>query len=248
MQPMDGLGIRDYSYSTDKSINPMTYANTNEYQYLDKEGIEQTEIHGTGSVWTTMLWDLTWAYINKYGYDNNKYTGTGGNNKLMRIVLDGIKLQACSPTFIDGRNAILAADQAITGGKDFCMIWEVFAARGLGLNASAGDGNIGNDQVEDFTKPAAGPNCVLAVNDFENEDAMAVFPNPSKGNITVKINQYVGNITIQVIDSMGRIVYKAKNQEFNSHKLFDLSALGSGIYILEIEGEALNYTEKIIIN
>jgi hypothetical protein len=32
-------------------------------------------------------------------------------------VLDGLKLQPCSPTFVD-RNAIIAADQAITGGKD----------------------------------------------------------------------------------------------------------------------------------
>jgi hypothetical protein len=43
------------------------------------------------------------------------------------MVLDGIKLQPCSPTFVDSRNA-LAADQALTGGKD-CLIWEVFAAR-----------------------------------------------------------------------------------------------------------------------
>jgi hypothetical protein len=61
-----------------------------------------------------MLWDLTWAYVNKYGF-NNKYTGTG-NNKIMRMVLDGIKLQPCSPTFVDSRNALIAADQALTGG------------------------------------------------------------------------------------------------------------------------------------
>jgi hypothetical protein len=32
-------------------------------------------------------------------------------------VLDGIKLQPCSPTFVDSRNALIAADQALTGGK-----------------------------------------------------------------------------------------------------------------------------------
>jgi hypothetical protein len=32
--------------------------------------------------------------------------------------------------------------------EDYCLIWEVFAAQGLGVNASAGDANIGNDQVE----------------------------------------------------------------------------------------------------
>jgi hypothetical protein len=72
-------------------------------------------------------------------------------------VLDGFKLQPCSPTFVD-RNAIIAADQAITGGKDFVWFGS-FAARGLGLNASAGDRK--NVQAEDFTRPAAGANCTL---------------------------------------------------------------------------------------
>ena len=248
MQPTDGLGIRDYPYSTDKSINPMTYGQTNKYQYTDKDEVEQTEIHGTGSVWTTVLWDLTWAYINRYGYDDNKYTGIGGNNKLMRIVLDGIRLQPCSPTFVSARDAIIAADQAITGGKDYCMIWGVFATRGLGVNASAGDGNIGNDQVEDFTAPAAGPNCVLAVNDFESNEGMSVYPNPSNGQVNLHIDQYVGKVTIQIIDINGRVVAKFKNEEFNNFKTIDLSRLQKGVYILKANGDNLDFTEKIILN
>ncbi len=244
----DGLGIRDYPYSTDRVINPMTYVFTNNYQSVDADGVEKTSVHGVGSVWATMLWDLTWAYINKYGYDNNKYSGQGGNNKLMRIVLDGIKLQPCSPTFVDARNSIIAADQAITGGQDFCMIWEVFAARGLGINATAGDKNKGNDQVEDFTRPADGSNCSLAVNNFDTDNVMRVFPNPSRGEITVRINNYIGDVDIKMIDSNGRVVYKAVKQEFNNEKNINLSQLTQGIYILEIEGEALSYKEKIIIN
>ena len=248
MQPTDGLGIRDYPYSTDKAINPMTFAQTNKYQYMDKDGVEQTSVHGVGSVWATILWDLTWAYINKYGYDDNKYTGIGGNNKLMRIVLDGIKLQPCSPTFVDARDAIIKADQVITGGEDYCMIWQVFAARGLGVNASAGNGNIGNDQVEDFTTPEAGPNCVLAVNDFEINDGMNVYPNPSIGQVNLRIDQYVGKVTIQIIDINGRVVAKFKNEEFNNLKTIDLSRLQKGVYILKVNGDNLEFTEKIILN
>lgn len=247
-EPTTGLGIRDYPYSTDRAINPMTYNFTNNYQTIDAEGGEKTSVHGVGSVWATMLWDLTWAFINKYGYDNNKYTGQGGNNKLMRIVLDGIKLQPCSPTFVDARNAIIAADQAITGGRDYCLIWEVFAARGLGFNASAGDRNKGNDQIEDFSKPANAVSCSLAVNDVDAENIMKVFPNPSSGQVAVRINNYSGNVDIKVIDITGRIVYAAKNEQFNNEKTFNLSQLNSGIYILEIVGEELKYTEKIIIN
>jgi hypothetical protein len=247
-QSTDGVGIRDYPYSTDRAINPMTYADTNKYQYFDDEGTEQTRIHGTGSVWATVLWDLTWAYINKYGYDDNKYTGIGGNNKLMQIVLDGIKLMPCSPTFVSARDAIIAADQAITGGKDYCMIWQVFAARGLGVNAAAGDENIGNDQVEDFSTPAAGPNCVLAVNDFESNDGMSVYPNPSNGQVNLHIDQYVGEVTIQIIDLSGRVVFKLKNEEFTNLKTLDLSRLPKGVYILKANGDDLDFSEKIILN
>jgi hypothetical protein len=225
----------------------MTYAFTNNFQSFDTNGVEETSVHGVGSVWATMLWDLTWAYINKYGYDNNKYSGAGGNNKLMRIVLDGIKLQPCSPTFVDARNAILAADQAITGGKDYCMIWEVFAARGLGVNASAGSTNVGNDQIEDFTRPSAGPNCSLAVVDVDNPNVMSVFPNPSNGNITVRINNYSGTVDMKVVDILGREVYSITKEDFNNEKMFNLNQLTPGIYIMDIKGEGLNYTEKIII-
>jgi hypothetical protein len=247
-QSTDGLGIRDYPYSTDKAINPMTYADTNKFQYTDDEGIEQTEEHGTGSVWATVLWDLSWAYINKYGYDDNKYTGNGGNNKLMRVVLDGIKLQPCSPTFVSGRDAIIAADQALTGGADYCMIWEVFAARGLGKNASAGDENVGNDQVEDFTMPTAGPNCVLAVQNFENESVMKMYPNPTTGTINIQISQYIGKVNIQVSDLTGKVIYALKGADFNGSKALDLSSLARGIYIVTVKGDDLNYVEKVIVN
>jgi hypothetical protein len=61
----------------------------------------------------------------------------------------------CSPTFVTARDAIIA-DKATTGGMTIAW-FGIFASRGLGVNA--GDGNIGNDQVEDFNRPAAGANC-----------------------------------------------------------------------------------------
>ncbi|MFT5244760.1 MAG: hypothetical protein ACI8QQ_002705 [Psychroserpens sp.] len=247
-QATDGQGIRDFQYSTDRAINPMTYRFTNNYQTTDADGKQVTSVHGVGSVWATMLWDLTWAYVNKYGLDNNKYTGTGGNNRIMRVVLDGIKLLPCSPTFIDARDAIIAADQAITGGKDYCLIWEVFAARGLGVNASAGDANIGNDQAEDFTRPAAGPSCALAVSQFDEDNFMSVYPNPSDGQLNIRVKNFIGKVNIQVIDSTGRVVYRVENELFSSQLKLNLNHLASGIYILKVNGEGLSYTEKIILN
>ena len=91
-----------------------------------------------GYVWATMLWDLTWALIDEYGYDADVYNGNGGNNLAIQLVTDGLKMQPCSPGFVQGRDAILAADQALTGGENERLIWQVFARRGLGYSADQG--------------------------------------------------------------------------------------------------------------
>jgi hypothetical protein len=49
----------------------------------------RTSVHGLDAMWATMLWDLTWAYINKYGYDDNKYWN-GVTTKIMQLVIDGL--------------------------------------------------------------------------------------------------------------------------------------------------------------
>lgn len=251
-----GGGIRTYRYSTDMTINPLTFKDTNGKTFIDSDdGIEKVRVHTVGEVWATTLWDLTWAYIGKYGFSSDIYNGIGGNNKVMQLVIDAMKIQPCNPSFIQARDAIIAADQATTGGQDYCMIWKVFARRGLGINASSGDNsgdrtNIAaiNDQVENFAEPAAGANCTLAVNQFINNDNISVYPNPApKGQINIRINQYVGKINIQIADLTGRIVYKVTDSNFNIEKSINLNSLQKGMYIIKVDNETMNFTEKIII-
>ncbi|KAJ3196197.1 Fungalysin/Thermolysin Extracellular metalloproteinase 5 [Irineochytrium annulatum] len=62
----------------------------------------------------------------------------GGNILALQIVIDGLKLQKCTPTFVDARDAILLAEEQLTGGKYACEIWTAFAKRGMGVKAEAG--------------------------------------------------------------------------------------------------------------
>ena len=238
-EPTNGTGIRSYPYSTDFSVNPFTFASSN----------SEAVPHGVGSVWATMLWDLAWAYVDKYGFDPDKYNGTGGNNKVMRLVIDGLKLQGCSPTFVSARNALIAADQATTGGQDYCMIWEVFARRGLGVNASSGSATNATDQVQDFTEPAAGPNCTLSANYFNNNDIIKVYPNPTKGLLNISIlSNYDGDVKIQLFDLNGRKVYNENSSSLSNVKTLNIGQLQKGIYLLKIDGTNLSYTTKVILN
>lgn len=259
-QPITGAGIRNYPYSTNMAINPLTFKDTNGKTYIDTTNdldIVKVSPHDTGEVWASMLWDLTWAYIAKYGFSSDIYSGTGGNNKVMKLVLDGMRFQNCNPSYIEARDAIILADQFATGGQDYCMIWKVFARRGLGKNASSGSNsgnntNIAaiNDQVEDFTEPSPGPNCVsLAVNQFINEDRISIYPNPApKGQINIRIKDYIGKINVQVVDLNGKLIYKSNDPSFNTEKSINLNSLQKGIYIIRVNNDSINFSEKLIIN
>jgi len=68
-----------------------------------------------------------------------------GNVAALKLVNEGLRLQPCSPSFVQARDAILAADQALFSGRYRCAIGRAFARRGLGLNASTGTSS--NDRV-----------------------------------------------------------------------------------------------------
>ena len=110
--------------------------------------------HGVGAIWANMLWEMYWNLVAELGYDPDLYNGTGGNNLAYQLVMDGMKLQPCSPGFVTGRNAILAADQANYDGDLACSIWNAFAERGVGFGASQGASTILGDETESFVLPA----------------------------------------------------------------------------------------------
>lgn len=229
-QPTTGVGIRNFPYSTDMALNPLTLVNSND-----------DESHNRGEVLTAVLWDLTWAYVNQYGYDADIYSGTGGNNKVLKLVLDALKLQACNTaSFISARDNIFAADLATTGGVNHDMIAEVFRRRGMGLNASSGDVASALDQVEDFT---AFP---LSTNQFSKADNIRIYPNPTNGLLNIRINQFVGKVNIQVVDINGRVVFNQTDDKFNVEKAINLNSFQSGVYIVKINTDEFNYSQKLI--
>jgi hypothetical protein len=86
-----------------------------------------------------------------------------GNVAALKLVNEGLRLQACSPSFIEARNAILSADQMLFGGRYRCAISKAFSRRGLGLNASTGTSSNDRIVTEDFT-PIAGNGLSSATN------------------------------------------------------------------------------------
>ncbi|MCB0464860.1 MAG: T9SS-dependent M36 family metallopeptidase [Aequorivita sp.] len=234
-QGIGGRGLRTKYYTTDMLVNNFTY-NSIKFQSIP---------HGVGSVWTTMLWDLTWDLIDRYGFDPDIKNGSGGNNIALQLVMDGMKLQPCSPGFVDGRDAILEADQLRYGGVNRCLIWRAFARRGLGENALQGSSSSRSDGTENFDIPAG---CELGISDNgANDNNFIVYPNPSNGELSIKSRVDVGEATISIFDMNGRKVF---NQTIELHQstTINASGLSSGIYLMQIDSADRSQTTKLIIN
>ena len=145
-QAANGSGIRRYPYSTNFTTNPHTYAE------IKTDG----EVHDIGEIWCSALWDMTWNIIKQEGTINkNLYdaAGNGGNSIALKLVIEGEKLQPCSPGFLDARDAILAADSILYNGKHKCNIWNAFARRGMGASALQGSSASTTDGTAAFDLP-----------------------------------------------------------------------------------------------
>ncbi len=230
------LGIRSYRYSTDMSVNPFTYGATNS---------TGGQPHAVGQIWATMLWDLHWKMAEKYGYNYDVTANpNSGSAKTLQLVMDGLKLQPCNPDFVSGRNAIIQAAN-LAGGQDTCLIWEVFAKRGLGVNASSGSASSITDQVENFDIPES---CVLATNDIVKNKAFGIYPNPAKGEFFIKTAPTVGNATIkvEVLDMNGKLV-KSLERKKNSSESISTKGLAKGIYVVVMTEDGKSEAQKLIV-
>ena len=190
-QDANGPGIRPTPYSTDMNINPTTYG--------DIGGLAIP--HGVGYAWATMLWEVNWGLIGAHGFNQNFYDDwtTGGNNLALQLVTDGMKLQPCSPGFVDGRDAILLADSVLTGGANECIIWEAFAKRGLGFSASQGSSGSTTDGTEAFDMP---PACLMTLKIDKTADPAVVSPGDVLSYTLVVANDTVSTLTGVVISDV----------------------------------------------
>ncbi len=134
-------GIRRFPYSTDNAVNPLTFGDTDNILIDTSGGITTSpldfnaggasEVHNAGEVWALALWEVRQRIIEANGDDVAL-----GNEIMLQLVTDGLKMTPADPTFIDARDAILDADCATNACANEGSIWAGFADRGLGFGAT----------------------------------------------------------------------------------------------------------------
>lgn len=137
-QSVNGVGIRTFPYSTDMSINPTVYDDIK----TRGEGLQ----HSRGEIWTIALWEVYWSLVDQFGLDTKWEDEESGNYKAVRLAIEGMKLTPCSPSLIDLRDGVLAADSLLYNGENGKLLWIAFAKRGLGYLAD--DGGNSNDVTD----------------------------------------------------------------------------------------------------
>jgi len=139
-------GIRPFPYTASRATNPQTFGILN-------QGPPYNAVHAIGSVWCQILFQVYWEMRDEFGWSPDWFYGERGNNALLQDVTDGLKLQPCTPNFVQARDAILTADRQNYQGRHLCALWRGFAFRGLGTGAVV---RSTNSVTESFAVP---PEC-----------------------------------------------------------------------------------------
>jgi hypothetical protein len=73
------------------------------------------------------------------------------------------------------------------------------------------------------------------------------YPNPTKDNVNLYIHGKDGNVDIRVIDGDGNILKTSCNEIHSSRKVqINLEEFSKGIYLIQISGETVDKTVKIV--
>jgi extracellular elastinolytic metalloproteinase len=148
-------GIRNY----DMSRSPLNYSDI-AYDLVGQQ------VHADGEIWTATQFDVRQAFIDRYGRGTsaqNRACADGrlpltrcpGNRRWVQLSFDALLLMASGAvSYVDHRDALLAADEIRFGGANRALLWNAFAQHGLGEGASS-NGPADADPVPSFASPTA---------------------------------------------------------------------------------------------
>lgn len=130
-------GIRRVTYSADVAKNALTFRHIDDTQDLPTSApIRQSpesnsEVHNAGEIWATMLWECYVSLLRAHPFEDAQL-------RMKRYLVSSYKMTPHSPTFLEARDALIAAATA-SDPLDGDRFWAAFAKRGAGAGATAPD-------------------------------------------------------------------------------------------------------------
>lgn len=219
------FGSRRYPYSTDMSKNPLTFKHMQDGVPLP-EGVPRnpvlsastdslltanSQLHNTGEVWASMLWECYAGILNTRPFAD-------AQQRMRNYLVAGMKLTPVLPTLLEARDALLAA-AAVSDPQDYASCLGGFAKRGAGLDAIGPDRlsmtNIGVTESYSAGPLLAIESMELSMTDAQSRscDADTVLDSTETGTLLVQLvnrgNQAVGDATLALSASDPHIEFPA---------------------------------------
>ncbi|HJR07485.1 MAG TPA: M36 family metallopeptidase [Pyrinomonadaceae bacterium] len=184
-------GIRRFPYAVRTNVgangkphNPLTLADVDGAQVNLTDGAYPRgtfgsgvafSAHNIGEIWCMALLEVRARLITRLGY-------TVGNQRMLQLTTDAMKLDPANPTYLQGRDALIAADQMSYGGADVSDIWAGFAARGMGKSAI-----IASSSSETVTEAFDVPDTVPPSINCPSPIVTAALPGQTSANVNFNV-------------------------------------------------------------
>ncbi|QSQ16426.1 myxosortase-dependent M36 family metallopeptidase [Myxococcus landrumensis] len=132
-------GIRRVPYTTDMTKNALTLRHIQDGTPLPTiheiasghNGTSNAQVHSSGEVWATMLWECYASLLNAHPFQE-------AQDRMKRYLVAAYKATPSQPTFLEARDAVLSV-AAASDPADYQRFLAAFAKRGAGLGARVPD-------------------------------------------------------------------------------------------------------------
>ncbi|HMG21322.1 MAG TPA: M36 family metallopeptidase, partial [Kofleriaceae bacterium] len=123
------FGIRRFPYSRDRTKNDLSFRHIDDQNPLPTTtpgfpGGVNSEVHNTGEVWASMMWEVLNVLADEHGV-------TIARRRMTDYIVTGLLLAPTNATFTEQRDAILVGASALDT-DDMLLMAAAFAGRGVG--------------------------------------------------------------------------------------------------------------------
>ncbi len=202
------FGLRRVPYSTDFSKDPLTFRHIADGEALPDVPLhvlapENSELHNTGEVWATMLWECYAALLRDTLGNSPRLTFSDAQQRMKDYLVASLKATPSNPTILEARDALLTVAFA-NDLEDGLLFAQAFARRGAGSGAVAPDRfSLTNSPglVESFDLGNSLTFAGAVLTDNPNScDPDGSLDNGETGKLTVTLlNNGYGNLTNTIV-------------------------------------------------
>ena len=136
------FGIRRVPYSTDPTINSLSFRHISDAEPLPAvplgvfAGNPNSEVHNAGEVWASMMYEAYASILAQTELPSPPYDFDEAQRRMADYVVAGMQMAPLDATFTEARDGVIAAALA-ADEDDALLIAQAFAARGAGTCAES---------------------------------------------------------------------------------------------------------------